>query len=97
MTACATTGPITISLESLWRDAWEWAWDDIGRLASEEMPEEHEVSDFFFRGRGAVACQCFPCRAWVAYKVATSPVEKVGRNEMCPCGSFRKYKKCHGR
>jgi preprotein translocase subunit SecA len=22
---------------------------------------------------------------------------KVGRNEPCPCGSGRKYKKCHGR
>jgi len=22
---------------------------------------------------------------------------KVGRNEPCPCGSGKKYKKCHGR
>jgi preprotein translocase subunit SecA len=22
---------------------------------------------------------------------------KVGRNEMCPCGSGKKYKQCHGR
>ena len=22
--------------------------------------------------------------------------EKVGRNEPCPCGSGKKYKKCHG-
>jgi preprotein translocase subunit SecA len=21
---------------------------------------------------------------------------KVGRNEMCPCGSGKKFKKCHG-
>lgn len=26
--------------------------------------------------------------------VSTTP--KVGRNDMCPCGSGRKYKKCHG-
>ena len=25
-----------------------------------------------------------------------APVEKVGRNDPCPCGSGRKYKKCHG-
>jgi preprotein translocase subunit SecA len=28
-----------------------------------------------------------------------SPVvkgEKVGRNDPCPCGSGKKYKKCHG-
>ncbi|TYC60301.1 hypothetical protein ETQ85_07040 [Zoogloea oleivorans] len=22
--------------------------------------------------------------------------DKVGRNDLCPCGSGRKYKKCHG-
>lgn len=25
-----------------------------------------------------------------------SDVDKVGRNEVCPCGSGKKYKKCHG-
>ena len=24
------------------------------------------------------------------------PGEKVGRNDPCPCGSGKKYKKCHG-
>jgi preprotein translocase subunit SecA len=23
-------------------------------------------------------------------------VPKVGRNELCPCGSGKKYKHCHG-
>jgi preprotein translocase subunit SecA len=23
--------------------------------------------------------------------------EKVGRNDPCPCGSGKKYKKCHGK
>jgi uncharacterized protein len=26
----------------------------------------------------------------------TSPRKKVGRNELCPCGSGKKYKKCCG-
>jgi len=26
-----------------------------------------------------------------------SPTNKVGRNDPCPCGSGKKYKKCHGR
>jgi HEAT repeat protein len=26
----------------------------------------------------------------------TAPVTKVGRNDPCPCGSGKKYKKCHG-
>jgi preprotein translocase subunit SecA len=25
-----------------------------------------------------------------------SSARKVGRNDPCPCGSGRKYKKCHG-
>jgi uncharacterized protein YecA (UPF0149 family) len=24
-------------------------------------------------------------------------IEKVGRNDPCPCGSGKKYKHCHGR
>ena len=33
-----------------------------------------------------------------AQKVQPVKVEqKVGRNDECPCGSGRKYKKCHGR
>jgi preprotein translocase subunit SecA len=35
-----------------------------------------------------------------APKEAPSPVKrqqgKVGRNDPCPCGSGKKYKKCHG-
>ncbi|MGA3065929.1 MAG: SEC-C metal-binding domain-containing protein [Tepidisphaeraceae bacterium] len=31
---------------------------------------------------------------------ATKPIvretPKVGRNDLCPCGSGKKYKKCHG-
>ena len=30
-------------------------------------------------------------------KSAASAISKVGRNDPCPCGSGRKYKKCHGR
>jgi len=25
------------------------------------------------------------------------PSKKVGRNDLCPCGSGKKYKKCHGK
>ena len=27
---------------------------------------------------------------------ATAATEKVGRNDPCPCGSGKKFKKCHG-
>ena len=26
--------------------------------------------------------------------ISDSPTNKVGRNDLCPCGSGRKYKKC---
>jgi preprotein translocase subunit SecA len=29
-------------------------------------------------------------------RIVTSPRKKVGRNEPCPCGSGKKYKKCCG-
>ncbi|WP_342782029.1 SEC-C metal-binding domain-containing protein [Trebonia kvetii] len=27
---------------------------------------------------------------------AADPYASVGRNDLCPCGSGRKYKRCHG-
>ncbi|MDR4501854.1 MAG: SEC-C domain-containing protein [Nitrospirales bacterium] len=29
-------------------------------------------------------------------KTVVRTQEKVGRNDPCPCGSGKKYKKCHG-
>ena len=29
-------------------------------------------------------------------KPKAAPADKVGRNELCPCGSGKKYKRCHG-
>ena len=29
-------------------------------------------------------------------QIAQHPAEKVGRNDPCPCGSGKKFKKCHG-
>ncbi len=35
-------------------------------------------------------------RGGTATATRTETVRKVGRNELCPCGSGRKYKRCHG-
>jgi len=32
-----------------------------------------------------------------AARLAASGERKVGRNDLCPCGSGKKYKQCHGR
>ncbi len=31
-----------------------------------------------------------------SHEPARNPLKDVGRNDPCPCGSGRKYKKCHG-
>ena len=45
------------------------------------------------------ACTCVDC-VTRAEKQRRFDIEtqgrKVGRNEKCPCGSGKKYKKCHG-
>ena len=30
-------------------------------------------------------------------KKTPKKVKKVGRNDLCPCGSGKKYKQCHGK
>jgi uncharacterized protein YecA (UPF0149 family) len=45
------------------------------------------------------ACTCAACTERHAadrrFEVLTGG-RKVGRNEPCPCGSGKKYKRCHG-
>jgi SEC-C motif-containing protein len=72
--------------------------DDSGKVefaaryrAGADLAVHHELS-FFARedGRWVFAgCELNP-------KAETVRVTKVGRNEPCPCGSGKKYKKCCG-
>ncbi|MDP6549560.1 MAG: SEC-C metal-binding domain-containing protein [Dehalococcoidia bacterium] len=41
------------------------------------------------------ACTCANCEEKRAIHRQHGP--KIGRNVKCPCGSGRKYKRCHGR
>ncbi|HIB13207.1 MAG: hypothetical protein CL755_14660 [Chloroflexi bacterium] len=41
------------------------------------------------------ACTCAQCQEKRTF--ATQNPGKIGRNERCPCGSGRKYKRCHGK
>jgi len=43
-------------------------------------------------GDPAVASQPSP----VGAGVAPNPYAGIGRNDPCPCGSGKKFKKCHG-
>jgi preprotein translocase subunit SecA len=68
------------------------------RKPQREMREEHASAT----GMGFVSQQGAAQSGQSAdqQKIKKTPVvaeEKVGRNDPCPCGSGKKYKKCHGR
>ncbi|MDD2773608.1 MAG: preprotein translocase subunit SecA [Elusimicrobiales bacterium] len=49
-------------------------------------------------GDGVPRLQKSPARAALAEKESggEAPIKKIGRNDLCPCGSGQKYKKCCG-
>ena len=53
--------------------------------AAAAAPTQHHV------GRGAIRPQP------VMGQPAAGGLAKVGRNDPCPCGSGKKFKRCHGR
>jgi preprotein translocase subunit SecA len=66
-------------------------------------PSEEPVSAFAGASRSAVATAPGPNRQPprvggddAAVKTVRRDQPKVGRNDPCPCGSGKKYKKCHG-
>jgi preprotein translocase subunit SecA len=58
--------------------------DDVDRMEEEEQKRRRQVLS---RAGGSDQ----------AAKPATRDEDKVGRNDLCPCGSGKKYKKCCGR
>jgi SEC-C motif-containing protein len=64
----------------------------VARYRTGNQRAAHHELSFFTRadGRGVFSgCEMNPTGPTVT-------VEKVGRNELCPCGSGKKFKKCHG-
>jgi len=51
-----------------------------------QKKHEKELRDLQFGGAAETT----------ASKTVTNGGPKVGRNDPCPCGSGKKYKKCHG-
>ena len=61
----------------------------IYRIENVALPEQEEVQNLSYSGGGEEPSP--------QPKAPRRNLEqKVGRNEPCPCGSGRKYKKCHG-
>jgi uncharacterized protein YecA (UPF0149 family) len=72
----------------------------VHRVFSAQQEAVHqEFSGIGTAGRGVPAAEEAPLTAHRPVK-AHQPVEgqkKVGRNDDCPCGSGKKYKKCCGK
>jgi preprotein translocase subunit SecA len=63
----------------------------------ESGPGEDSTGGGVGAGDGAGAVAAAPSGAPAATATSQRTVKKVGRNETCPCGSGKKYKRCHGR
>src|SRR5437867_1810257 len=68
-------------------------------VADEEAPLPAEIEAMERRQRQATRVRLSHGGPAVPEKIETvrRDAEKVGRNDPCPCGSGKKYKKCHGR
>ena len=61
----------------------------IYRVENIELPDQLEIEELSYSGGEDEPNQ-------EEAKSIPRRVEKVGRNDPCPCGSGKKYKKCHG-
>ena len=79
----------------------------VGGVGAVETPSLPEVDDVLIGmdiiGLGDFAVSNFQDRTAFSFRMPsqeeidlTPPPPRVGRNDPCPCGSGKKYKKCHG-
>ena len=66
-----------------------------------QMVAQHAEAEAFGGGVATAPPQAAPVPAQGQGRAASAPVQparalpRVGRNDPCPCGSGKKYKKCH--
>ena len=76
--------------------------DPLNRKMSYSSPEQ-ALETSAIRGRHAAANmpagapKPAPSKPQTFVKDKDDPYANVGRNDPCPCGSGKKFKKCHGR
>ncbi len=68
----------------------------VERESQVELPVMTAMRDVHeSRGESPQAPGGAPARTVVSASARTPTGDKVGRNDPCPCGSGKKYKKCH--
>jgi preprotein translocase subunit SecA len=76
-------GPSPAEIEAKQREAQQSVLDLTRNI---QRKKDRELADLQFTGSNGTSEH--------AQQAKSAP--KVGRNDMCPCGSGKKYKKCHG-
>jgi hypothetical protein len=71
--------------EEEWLNDWEEDWEDANLESGGWMDEDGDAPDFV------------PPASFGQEPIRRTDLEKVGRNDPCPCGSGKKFKNCHGR
>jgi preprotein translocase subunit SecA len=70
-------------------------YDVVGILSKVQIQAESDVEAVEEQHRKSEVPAEFQHQS--AEGIEEKPVPRVGRNELCPCGSGKKYKQCHGK
>ncbi|MFN0119178.1 MAG: DUF1186 domain-containing protein [Blastocatellia bacterium] len=70
--------------------------DDHNQLIEDTIAEMEGWHSFQKKPQPAPPPARKPAIEWRSTTPATADTPKTGRNDPCPCGSGKKYKKCHG-
>ena len=79
------------------------AWNEIDRIqdfaqrVKQAINQANKAVGSASQAAAAVGASSAPAAAAAPAKKPASKFPKVGKNDPCPCGSGKRYKKCHGK
>ena len=85
--------------EESYDESLEFAHPDPQKLppaSQSSAPSESEQDKLVYYGSHAQQTPNTPNKTQINQQPVKREGSKVGRNDLCPCGSGKKFKKCHG-
>jgi preprotein translocase subunit SecA len=70
--------------------------DEVPSMIADARAQSTQQQGGAARPLGAANAQPIPAKTATIVKDKSDPFANVGRNDLCPCGSGKKFKKCHG-
>jgi preprotein translocase subunit SecA len=70
--------------------------EDVPSMMADARAQAAQQRNAAAQGRGNAGVQPQPSKTATIVKDKDDPYANVGRNDLCPCGSGKKFKKCHG-